>query len=333
MKKNDFRRIITAINHEEPDRLPLAELWVDAEIKAEFLGNVSKDVLDCRKQGYDVEQDIKFWQKAGYDFIRISPRYEFFQTWLKEPERDDFAEKTLDFIKSIDYSDIEKSAKFLPDGMKLMFAPEGGIYEQAWMTIGYEKFMIGLYENPEYIRRVCDSLGSAIFAMFEKVAKYEHIGGFWLSDDIAYTESLIMSPDSIREYLFPWYKKFVKLAKENNKLFFFHSDGNFMPLIDDLIAMKVDAIHPIEPKAWDVAALKEKVKGKLSLLGSVDMDYPLARGTIEEVDEYIKKRIFEVAPGGGFAIGSSNSVAKYIPLTNYKAMLSAVKKYGRYPIK
>ena len=106
-----------------------------------------------------------------------------------------------------------------------------------------------------------------------------------------------------------------------------------MPLIDDLIAMKVDAIHPIEPKAWDVAALKEKVKGKLSLLGSVDMDYPLARGTIEEVDEYIKKRIFEVAPGGGFAIGSSNSVAKYIPLTNYKAMLSAVKKYGRYPIK
>jgi hypothetical protein len=157
----DFNRLKTAIHFDEPDRLPLVELWVDAEVKAAFLGNVSATELDCRKAGFNVVKDIEFWHLAGYDYIRLTPRYEFFQTWLKNAKTTDFEEQLDRFLLSIDYSDIEKAEKLLPPGMKVIFAPEGGIFEQAWMNLGYEKFMTDLYENPEYIERVCNVIGAA----------------------------------------------------------------------------------------------------------------------------------------------------------------------------
>ncbi|MFA4839039.1 MAG: uroporphyrinogen decarboxylase family protein [Candidatus Neomarinimicrobiota bacterium] len=330
--KPDFNRLATAVHYAEPDRLPLAELWVDAEVKATFLGDVSAAELDCREVGFNVAKDIEFWHKAGYDYIRLTPRYEFFQPWLKDTAAADFDEKLDVFVKSIDYSDVEKAEKLLPPGMKVIFAPEGGIFEQAWMNLGYEKFMTDLFENPEYIGRVCNVIGAGVLAMYQKICKSDYVGGFWFSDDIAYTEALIMSPAAIRKYLFPWYERFAQLAKANGKLFFYHSDGNQTPLLDDYIAMGFDAIHPIEPKAWDIAELKKRVHGRLALLGSVDMDYPLVRGTTAEIREYVKKRIIDIAPGGGFAIGSSNSVAKYVPVENYRAMLKAVVDFGQYPI-
>lgn len=328
----DFNRLKTAIHFSEPDRLPLAELWVDAEIKAAFLGDVSAAELDCRKTGFNVAKDIEFWHKAGYDYIRLTPRYEFYQSWLKDEKATDFDQKLDMFLHSIDYSDIEKAEKLLPPGMKVIFAPEGGIFEQAWMNLGYEKFMTDLYENPEYIERVCNVIGAAELAMYEKFSRSDFVGGFWFSDDIAYTESLILSPTIIRRYLFPWYEKFAALARANGKLFFYHSDGNQTPLLDDYIVMGFDAIHPIEPKAWDIADLKKRLHGRLAMLGSVDLDNPLARGTPAEVREYVHRRILDIAPGGGFAIGSSNSVAKYVPVENYRAMLQAVVEFGQYPI-
>ena len=333
----DFNRLLTAIQFQEPDRLPLAELWVDPPVKSAFLSGVPEEILDCRKEGYDVEKDIEFWNMAGYDFIRITPRYEFPKSWLNHPEARLSTLKEYEAYPwpaqdRFDYSDIEKAAILLPEGMKIMASPQGGIFEEAWMTMGYENLMMALYENPELVQKVCDSIGATLLEMFKCFSRYDHVGGFWLSDDIAYTEGLILSPEMIRHYFFPWYEQYVAIAKESGKVFFFHSDGDLTPLLDDFIAMGFDAIHPIEPKAMDIIELKKRVGGRLALLGSVDLDFPLSRGKPEDVVQYIKKRIKAVAPGGGFAIGSSNSVTHYVPLENFQAMLDTVKEYGIYPI-
>ena len=333
----DFNRLLKAIRYEEPDRLPLAELWIDPPIKAAYLGDVSEKVLDCRKEGYNVQKDIEFWSKAGYDYMRITPFYEFPKSWMNHPTAklsslEEYERYPWPAPNDFDYSSIEKAVDFLPPGMKLIASPQGGIFEEAWMIMGYEVFMMALFEEPTLIRKVCDSLGAALLNMFEHFARYEHVGGFWLSDDIAYTEALILSPDVIRKYLIPWYEKFAHVAHKNGKTFFFHSDGNLSPLLDDFIHIGFDAIHPIEPKAMDVLNLKNTLRGKMALLGSVDMDFPLSRGTTDDVVDYIKDRIKKVAPGGGFAIGSSNSISHYVPLKNYKAMLETINKYGDYPI-
>jgi uroporphyrinogen decarboxylase len=335
--KPDFERMRTALFLGEPDRVPLVELWVDSPIKAAFLGEPVEDVVDCRKANYDVKKDIEFWNKAGYDYIRIMPRYEFPKCWLSDPKAILKTSKDLDTYpwpeyENVDYSSIIEAKKYLPPGMKVIAGTEGGIYEETWLTIGFETTMLAIIEKPDFIKEVFSRIGKFHLKMFEKLAQFDHVGALWLGDDIAYAEGLIMAPDYLRKWIFPWYERFADVAKRHNIPFLFHSDGNLWQVMEDLIHIGVNGLHPIEPKAMDVRELKEKVGNRLCILGTVDLDYPLSRGTPKEVREMVKERMKYIAPGGGFCIGSSNSIAHYVPLENYKALIDATFEYGRYPI-
>jgi uroporphyrinogen decarboxylase len=82
----------------------------------------------------------------------------------------------------------------------------------------------------------------------------------------------------------------------------------------------------------DINQVKESYGDRLALLGNINMDFPLSRGKPADVEELVVQRISDLAPGGGYVLSTSNSVAEYIPLVNYKAMLLAGHKYGKYPI-
>ena len=57
-----------------------------------------------------------------------------------------------------------------------------------------------------------------------------------------------------------------------------------------------------------------------------------ANGTPDDIDELVRQRIGDLAPGGGYVLTSGNSIPEYVPLQNYKAMLRAGARYGKYPI-
>ena len=122
------------------------------------------------------------------------------------------------------------------------------------------------------------------------------------------------------------------LAKSKGLPTLFHSDGKLYEVIDDLIDCGFNAIHPIEPKPMDIAYLKRTYGKKLCLVGNIDLAYTLTLGTPQEVEEEVKQRLREIAPGGGYCVGSSNSVTEYVPMANFNAMRETVFKYGRYPI-
>ncbi len=82
----------------------------------------------------------------------------------------------------------------------------------------------------------------------------------------------------------------------------------------------------------DIAELKRRVGDRLCLIGNIDLGYTLTRGTPAEVDAEVRERIRTVGPGGGYCVGSSNSITSYVPLANYNAMREAVFRYGRYPL-
>ena len=78
--------------------------------------------------------------------------------------------------------------------------------------------------------------------------------------------------------------------------------------------------------------MKRKVGDRLCLIGNIDLSSTLTRGTPAEVEAEVRQRITEIAPGGGYCVGSSNTVTNYVPLENYRAMIEAAFKYGHYPI-
>jgi uroporphyrinogen decarboxylase len=94
-------------------------------------------------------------------------------------------------------------------------------------------------------------------------------------------------------------------------------------LMDDV---GIDAKHSFEDVITPVADAKRLWGDRVAILGGVDMDY-LCRHSEEEVRAYTQRVIAACAPGGGYALGTGNTVANYIPIQNYVAMLEEGARY------
>jgi len=348
----DFERVRKALLRQEPDRVPLMELLVDREVKDAFLGR------PCA----DVEAEVEFWYKAGYDYVSLVPSYSFnpagrrpkegervgvakYDAYHAEPQSKSWATESRGIITSwqdfeehvwqrpeeVDYSILEDAAKILPDGMQII-ARTGDIFTHTWQLMGYETFCYALAEQPDLVEAIFRKVGEHIYAVFKTMVDMPAIGAFWYCDDIAYTEGLLASPRVFRKNLFPWIKKIGALAKKKGVPYIYHTDGVLWEVFDDLIDCGIDAIHPIEPKAMDIVEVKRKLGRKLAVIGNIDLGFTLVLGTPEKVEAEVREKIKALAPGGGYLLGSSNTIANYVPLRNYLAMIEATFKYGKYPV-
>jgi len=347
----DYKRILTAIHRQEPDRVPLAELHVDTAVKEGFLGKPVRTVQD----------DVEFWHRAGYDYIYLRPAYEYHGVdmavasgtpmMLKSSadadrslnsvstmsectikERSDMEDYPWPDPDTIDYSNIVEAAEYLPEEMGII-SGVGGIFTRVWNLMGYERFCLAQIEDPEFIAAMFERVGKIQTEVLRRIIKMKQVFAIWYGDDLAYTESLMSSPPFFRQYLFPWIEELASIAHNANMPFIMHSDGKLWDILPDLIALGLDALQPIEPKAMDIKEVKEKYGDKLALFGNIDLTFPLCTGTPEDVRLEVRQKIKDLAPRGGYALGSSCSVARYVPAENYRAMIEAVFEFGEYPIR
>ncbi|MBM4306961.1 MAG: hypothetical protein FJ123_09520 [Deltaproteobacteria bacterium] len=354
MMQPDFNRLKKALRHEEPDRLPLAEALVAYEIQSSFL---DKKVADS-----DLKSQVEFWVNAGYDFIPLtvgmmspgeitkeSSIFGVVQKVLKKGKETeeivpwDIEEKGVisdsgdeerfpwEEAAKLDFSKFHDIQPFLPEKMKII-ACSGKIFTLTWMLMGFQNFCLSLYLQEELLARVFKKVGEIQVLGARQLLKIPNIGGLWVVDDLSYGSGPMVDPKFLRKYVFPWYEELASMCKQKGLIFLLHSDGNIWPMMDDFISIGFDAIHPIDPTCMDINEVKEKVGKKLGILGNIHTDL-LATGTPEEVRELTKKRIKEIGPGGGYALGSGNSVPNWAQFGNYQAMRETVLKYGIYPIK
>jgi uroporphyrinogen decarboxylase len=196
-----------------------------------------------------------------------------------------------------------------------------------WEMMGFESFSIALFENEELITLLNNKLGELVVSMFEYFAQSNNIDAIWYSDDIAYTSSLLVSPDVLDKYFFPWLKKIGDLARKYNKPFIYHTDGIIYDVMDKIISCGVDSIHPIEPKAMNIADVKQRYGNQLCLIGNIDIDL-LARGSVDEIRKNVIKNIEQAGYNGGYCVGSGNSIPEYVKLENYITMIETVKEFN-----
>jgi uroporphyrinogen decarboxylase len=357
--KPDFNRFLTALTlRGEPDRVPLAEASIDYDVKCAFLGRPIQGIPD----------EVEFWLKAGYDFVpiqggfrevfwphylsnkkgaegmtrKLQGDYTVYQggtttrAWAPEGKGlitnwEEFRAFPWPRAEDLDYSIIQDLKPHLPPGMKAVVYM-GYIYTSTWWLMGFETFCFALRENMALVEAVQEKIKEIQSQALEKILTFDHVEAIWHPDDIAYSEALIVSPAYLRKYVFPWYKRANALCRQRGIPSIYHSDGKLLEVIPDIIDCGFSGLHPIEPKAMDIAELKRNYGKKLCLIGNIDLGYTLTRGTPAEVEDEVKVRIRKVGPGGGYCVGSSNSVTSYVPLANFNAMREATFKYGRYPL-
>jgi len=230
----------------------------------------------------------------------------------------------------IDISQFHEVKSLLPEGMKVI-AISGKIYTLSWMLMGFENFAESLLADTEFATGVIHKVAEIQLRALDEVLQLPHVAAAWSVDDIAHTQGPMISPGLLREHFFPWYRKIASLCHEAGKLFFMHSDGNLTTLIDDFIDFGLDGLHPIDPTAMDIVEVKRRWGNRLCLFGNVDTEL-LRSGTPAQVRAKVRDLIRRVGPGGGYALGSGNSVPSWATLDNYNAMRETVLEYGYYPI-
>ncbi len=195
------------------------------------------------------------------------------------------------------------------------------------LGMGFETFCMALYDD----RALVEDLFALYTEWYARAARHLCELDFdflWFGDDIAFKTAPYVSPRIFRDLFMPHYRLVVE---QITKPWVFHSDGNLMPILDDLLALGMAGLHPIEPGAMDLGELKQRYGAGLCLVGHIDVD-TLSRGTPQAVDELVAEAIRVAGPGGGYIAGSSNSLPYYARAENVRAMARAIQKYGAYPL-
>jgi uroporphyrinogen decarboxylase len=149
------------------------------------------------------------------------------------------------------------------------------------------------------------------------------------SDDMGFKTGLLLSPQDMRRLVLPGHRDLARRSHEAGKLYLLHSCGNLEEIYDDLIEdVGLDGKHSFEDTIEDVRELKPSLGGRVALLGGIDMDF-LCRADESAIRGRVRETLDICSPGGGFCIGTGNTVANYIPLDNYLVMLDEAMRWGR----
>jgi len=211
-------------------------------------------------------------------------------------------------------------SEILPEGMK---ATAGStVYEMIGeRLLGWECMFRNLFLKPDLVKAVFDRWGQIVYKAYKEAVTHDCVGAIFHADDLGYKKGTMVSPDILREIVFPWFRRFSSLAHGHGKIYLYHCCGNVARVMEDLIEdVKIDGFHAFQDNIIPVWEFKEKYGDRVAALGGVEVD-KLARYEQESLREYVKSILDKCAPEGRYALGSGNTVTNYVPVENYLTML------------
>ena len=213
-----------------------------------------------------------------------------------------------------------------------------GMWEHAmWMT-GYEKFFTDMLLNEKLIHAIMDKFleikmnywGKALDAVGDNVMIISE------ADDLGTMGSLLVSLDLYKKLIWPYHKKlfeFIKKKAKSKVYIWFHSDGAIREAIPLLIEAGIDILNPIQVNCRgmeNTKKLKKEFGNDLTFWGGSCDNNILAFGTPDEVREETKKRINDLAPGGGYIFAAIHIIQSVVPVENVITWWETFKEFCKY---
>ncbi len=350
-RKPDFERLEKVLRLEgEPDVVPFYEHLVDEEIVHAVLK------LPRREETLDqqIEEKIRFYKGLGYDYVPMEinwpfPRKNFVsgpdsaplpraeRTWVDQMHGT--IETWEDFHaypwpdSSADYSwPVERLSRAVQEPMKVIGHAAGGVLENTMWLMGAKPFIRSLYTQRDLVEAVFEKVGSSLVEAFGQISDVEGVGAICLGDDMGLRTGTMIPPALLRKYVFPWHRKLCRVVHSRDLPFILHACGNLTQVMDDLVDfVGIDAKHSYEDAIMPVSEVKERWGDRIAVLGGVDVDV-LTRKDPETTAQYVRRLMGTCLAGGGWALGSGNSIPNYVNLESYLAMLRVGERIGRYPV-
>ena len=380
-------RVLMALNHEEPDRVPIdlgstavtgicRNAYADLlrclglpgrEIRivdmVQQLARVDEDV----RQALEVDfQPIRTNRPAGFRLdLRDEGDYEsYYDQWgakLSRPKvgghyfdcvESPIKESTLEALERYPWPDPAEPSRYegLRERARAMhegtpYAVVGtcdlgtDILSRPQGLRGYAASMLDLAANPDFaeafLERLTEMAVRAWKHFLDEVGEYLDVALF--GDDLGMQDGPMISPAMYRRLIKPRHARIIESIRARTKAkVFMHSCGAVSEFIPDLIEIGVEILNPIQVSAagmGDTAELKRRYGQHLTFWGGVcDSQRVLPFGTLAEVREETRRRIADLAPGGGFVFAPVHNIQNDVSGEKTVALYRTVLEQGRYPI-
>lgn len=259
---------------------------------------------------------------------------------------------TVAEVESYPWPDMLDAARFV--GMKeharrvaldeqkavLLGRASSGMWEHViWMT-GYEKYYMDMALNPKLCQAKMEKILELKMQYWGRVLELveEDYVVVSCADDLGGQNGLLVSLPMYKELVWPYHKRlfqFLKSTPSKAKVFvFFHNDGAIYETLPLLIEAGVDIINPWQVNCVgmdDTARFKREYGNDLTVWGgSCDTQRVLPFGTVQEVRDETRRRIEDLAPGGGYVFAPIHIIQSGVPVENIMAMWETLQEYGIY---
>jgi uroporphyrinogen decarboxylase len=363
-------RCVVAVNLEEPDRVPCFELGINLATIEKLLGRATVSApLGCMTTGQlkTLARDtVEAYAVAGFDMVpasagfpenyregfipeRISPARwvdEFGRIWEDRRGVTGLSWYIGGTVKSA--GDLKKVADLDPEDpgrtalaretVKCARQKEMGVagyvdgpFLTAYVTAGLSEFLVKLYRDRPFALELLELVTRFNCVQARKLTELG-VDMVIIGEDMADSRGPLINPRDFRDITFPYLKREVEEVKRTGTKIVLHSDGNTMPIFNDMVELGIDGYQAIEGDAgMDIGLLKEKYGDRICLLGNVNCGSTLCYGSLGEVEAEARQIIDCAAAGGGLILGSSNSIHDGVKLENLLMMTKTAFEYGRYP--
>jgi uroporphyrinogen decarboxylase len=201
----------------------------------------------------------------------------------------------------------------------------GDLWERATFMRGMQELLLDVALHPRFVRRLLEGIAGYILETMRILFARFDFDGIAVSDDYGTQGGMIMAPRDWGSLVKPWLAEIYGLAHNHGRTVFHHSCGNILPVIPDLIGIGLDILHPIQPEAMDVLALKREFGRDLTFCGGLGTQRLLPRGGPEEIRREVRRLKTELGRGGGYILEPGITVQADVPLDNMVAMIEEAR--------
>lgn len=335
-------RVLKVLNFELPDRIPIFNSFTPEVERtlSEYLGCEEDEVgikmgNDIVKVAFDspasfktlLFEDGSFCDEWGIRYKKVG----YYQEIVEHPLTSLTKEEILKFSFPDPWAPgrFERAREVIKryrDTHAIMGFLGSTNFEPTWYLVGFEKTLVELQENNPLIDYLLDKTLQFFIAIGKQMVALG-VDLIMCGDDVGTQRGMLISPSLWRRKLKPRLEKLIRSFKEVNPRVkvVYHSDGNVLPIIPDLIEIGIDILNPVQPKCMNPAEIKKLYGERLSFFGTIDEQETLPFGSVEEVRKEVKERIATVGYNGGLVLGATHNIQPDTPLENIFALYDEVK--------
>lgn len=357
-------RMMAAMKHQKPDRVPIQLGWRDEvmeAVKKHYQVATSGEVAEilgadiCRGCGIktrwpayekringelscafgDIGRTILHDERTFEDHWGVVERVGRdgkYLEWVSGPFADNDELDSFDWPgDEVVEDDPELPARvrrFKEQGYWVMGS--GGVhpFKQSWRMRGLENFLCDYVADPEWVEAIYERILAYNLAICRKsAAAGVDMIQYW--GDVAMQDRMMVPPDSWRRLDKEFWRRTIRETRKINPeiKFFFHSDGNILEIIEDLIEVGFDVVNPLQPECLNPALVKARWGSRITLDGGGSVQRTLPFGTIEDVRREVDFLMRCCAYDGGYVFRASNAVSFDCPTENVVAFYESARDY------